>query len=428
MRRWEQARRQDGGRPASQQGMRQHNLALVMGTVAAHGPVSRAAVAGRTGLTRTAVSSLVDELLAGGLLTELGPAASGRVGRPGTALAVSEDGPAGLGLEVGVEHLGACVTDLRGEVRVWSRAESPNAALGPAGVMAALSELADDATRRAAELGLRPVAAVVAVPGLVGDVPGTVARAPNLGWHDVPVAGLWPGELPLRVENEANLGALAELWAHPVADDFVHVSAESGIGAALVVGGRLFSGARGLAGELGHMPVHPDGFPCSCGARGCLEQYAGKAAVLRAAGLPLPAAVGAAPAGADVAGAAPAGAAPVDAVPAGADVVAALAELARAGETPVVRALDGAGTALGTALAGAVNLLDPAAVVLGGAYAELGEWLLPAMRRELAARVTVRPWDPEALTVSELGRRGPLLGAALATVRGILDDPAALWS
>ncbi|WP_246645012.1 ROK family transcriptional regulator [Nonomuraea ceibae] len=393
--------------------MRQHNLALVMGTVAAHGPVSRAAVAGRTGLTRTAVSSLVDELLAGGLLTELGPAASGRVGRPGTALAVSKDGPAGLGLEVGVEHLGACVTDLRGEVRVWSRAESPNAALGPAGVMAALSELADDATRRAAELGLRPVAAVVAVPGLVGDVPGTVARAPNLGWHDVPVAGLWPGELPLRVENEANLGALAELWAHPVADDFVHVSAESGIGAALVVGGRLFSGARGLAGELGHMPVHPDGFPCSCGARGCLEQYAGKAAVLRAAGLPLPAAIGAAPAGAALEGA---------------DVVAALAGLARAGETPVVRALDGAGTALGTALAGAVNLLDPAAVVLGGAYAELGEWLLPAMRRELAARVTVRPWDPEALTVSELGRRGPLLGAALATVRGILDDPAALWS
>ncbi|MEU4574280.1 ROK family protein [Nonomuraea sp. ATR24] len=398
--------------------MRQHNLALVMGTVAAHGPVSRAAVAGRTGLTRTAVSSLVDELLAGGLLTELGPAASGRVGRPGTALAVSEEGPAGLGLEVGVEHLGACVTDLRGEVRVWSRAESPNAALDPAGVMAALSELADDATRRAAELGLRPVAAVVAVPGLVGDVPGTVARAPNLGWHDVPVAGLWPGELPLRVENEANLGALAELWAHPVADDFVHVSAESGIGAALVVGGRLFSGARGLAGELGHMPVHPDGFPCSCGARGCLEQYAGKAAVLRAAGLPLPAAIGAAQAGADVAGAALEGA----------DVVAALAGLARAGETPVVRALDGAGTALGTALAGAVNLLDPAAVVLGGAYAELGEWLLPAMRRELAARVTVRPWDPEALTVSELGRRGPLLGAALATVRGILDDPAALWS
>ncbi|MGN9784373.1 ROK family protein [Nonomuraea sp. ZG12] len=400
------------GRPASQQGMRQHNLALVMGTVAADGPVSRAAVAGRTGLTRAAVSSLVDELLAGGLLTELGPASNGRVGRPGSALAVSERGPAGLGLEVGVEHLGACVTDLRGEVRVWTRVESANAALTPAEALTRLSALADDATRQAASLGLRPVAAVVAVPGLVGDAPGRVDHAPNLGWHDVAVSELWPGELPLRVENEANLGALAELWAHPVAADFVHVSAESGIGAALVVGGRLFSGARGLAGELGHMPVHPDGHPCTCGARGCLEQYAGKSAVLRMAGL-----------------AADAGSlAQREASGGRCDVIEALAVRAGEGEPLVLDALQRAGTALGTALAGAVNLLDPAAVVLGGAYAELGTWLLPSMRRELAERVTVRSWDPGALTVSELGRRGPLLGAALVTVRAILEDPAALWS
>lgn len=458
------------GRPASQQGMRQHNLALVMGTVAAHGPISRAAVAGHTGLTRAAVSSLVDELLAGGLLTELGPASNGRVGRPGSALEVSERGPAGLGLEVGVEHLGACVTDLRGAVRVWIRVESANAALTPAEALTRLSALADDATRRAAALGLRPVAAVVAVPGLVGDVPGTVDHAPNLGWHDVPVTSLWPGELPLRVENEANLGALAELWAHPVAADFVHVSAASGIGAALVVGGRLFSGARGLAGELGHMPVHPEGRPCSCGARGCLEQYAGKSAVLRAAGLTVTGdggvvsaaatgGLGGGSAGMAVTGGADGGSAGVAArgeagggsaggtVTGGTEGVAARAEdaertpsggrrdaietlAARAGEGDprVLDALQQAGTALGTALAGAVNLLDPAAVVLGGAYAELGTWLLPAMRRELAERVTVRSWDPGALTVSELGRRGPLLGAALVTVRAIVEDPAVLWS
>ncbi|MFC5820524.1 ROK family protein [Nonomuraea harbinensis] len=542
-----------GTRPASQRSMRQHNLALVMGTVAERGPVSRAAVAGHTGLTRAAVSSLVDELLAAGLLTELGPAANGRVGRPGSALMVSDRGPAGLGLEVGVEHLGVCVTDLRGQVRAWTVVDSPNAALPPAEVLARLSALADDATADAAGLGLRPVAAVMAVPGLVADASGTVGSAPNLGWHDVPVADLWPGALPPRVENEANLGALAELWAHPVASDFIHVSAESGIGAALVVGGRLFTGARGLAGELGHMPVHPDGPPCSCGARGCLEQYAAKAAVLRTAGLPSPSApttpgveprmtalspdLGAAPARQQAApsgsGNPPAtssgsGGTPADplydsgapgrqaALPYGAaagqagheaapssgsrglgaglpaalpygpkgvstegratvpgaheaglpaassdpgipvagllvdpdapgagiqersggwggrmpgpDGIGLLAARAREGDARVVAALEEAGRALGTALAGAVNLLDPAAVVLGGAYAELGEWLVPPIRRELAARVTVREWDPEALTVSELGRRGPLLGAALATVRSVLEDPAALWA
>ncbi|MEV4836704.1 ROK family protein [Nonomuraea sp. NPDC049486] len=543
-----------GTRPASQRSMRQHNLALVMGTVAERGPVSRAAVAGHTGLTRAAVSSLVDELLAAGLLTELGPAANGRVGRPGSALMVSDRGPAGLGLEVGVEHLGVCVTDLRGQVRAWTVVDSPNAALPPAEVLARLSALADDATADVAGLGLRPVAAVMAVPGLVADASGTVGSAPNLGWHDVPVADLWPGALTPRVENEANLGALAELWAHPVASDFIHVSAESGIGAALVVGGRLFTGARGLAGELGHMPVHPDGPPCSCGARGCLEQYAAKAAVLRTAGLPSPSApttpgveprmtalspdLGAAPArqqaapsgsgdppatssgsggtpadplydsgapgrqaalpygvaageaghreaapssgsrglGAGLPAALPYGPKGVSAegratvpdaheagLPAvssdpgipvagllgdpdapeagsqvgprgsggrmpGPDGIGLLAARAREGDARVVAALEEAGRALGTALAGAVNLLDPAAVVLGGAYAELGEWLVPPIRRELAARVTVREWDPEALTVSELGRRGPLLGAALATVRSVLEDPAALWA
>ncbi|MFG1946593.1 ROK family protein [Nonomuraea sp. NPDC048826] len=398
-----------GARPASQQSMRQHNLALVMGTVAGHGPVSRAAVAGHTGLTRPAVSSLVDALLAAGLLTELGPAANGRVGRPGSALMVSDRGPAGLGLEVGVGHLGVCVTDLRGQVRAWTVVDSPNAALPPAEVLARLAALADEATETAAGLGLRPVAAVMAVPGLVAESSGTVESAPNLGWHHVPVADLWAGPLPPRVENEANLGALAELWAHPVAADFIHVSAESGIGAALVVGGRLFTGARGLAGELGHMPVHPDGPSCSCGARGCLEQYAAKAAVLRAAGLPpsRPGDTGS------------------PRVREG-DGIGLLAARAREGDVRVVRALEKAGEALGTALAGAVNLLDPAAVVLGGAYAELGEWLVPPTRRELAARVTVRAWDPAALTVSELGRRGPLLGAALATVRSVLEDPAAL--
>src|SRR5436309_12175372 len=123
--------------------MRRQNLALVMGVLAAHGPISRAEVAERTGLTRAAVGSLVNELAAAGLTTELGPAPSGRggrVGRPGTALTLSEQGPAGLGLEIGVEHLGACVIDLHGTVRTWIRIEAPNRGRKPREVLAELSE------------------------------------------------------------------------------------------------------------------------------------------------------------------------------------------------------------------------------------------------------------------------------------------------
>lgn len=412
----------DGG-PASQQGMRRQNLALVLGTLAARGPASRAQLADRTGLTRATAGSLVGELTEAGLVADNGLAPNGRAGRPGALLAVNRTGPAGLGLEVGVGHLGGCLIDLSGAARGWVRVEANNRGRGPADVVAQLADVARRVIAEGAGQGLYPVGAVLAVPGLVG-TPGVVEHAPNLGWHRVPIVDLLRGRLPeltegaaLEVENEANLGALAELWNEDGAADFVHVSAEAGIGAALVVGGRLLRGVRGFAGELGHVPVHPDGPLCACGAHGCLEQYAGEEAVLRAAGMP------------DVAGIlawADGGSDSID----GADHVApptdpvqALAGRATAGDERVRDALDQAGGAMGTALAGAVNLLDPAVVILGGAYADLSPWLLPGMRRELAARVTVRAWEADSLVVSGLGRRGPLLGAALSTVRRIIEDP-----
>ncbi|WP_031064290.1 ROK family protein [Streptomyces sp. NRRL WC-3742] len=391
--------------PASLQDMRRQNLAVVLSAVAAHSPLSRADVSGRVGLTRAAVSSLVDELIGRGAVTEAAATASGRVGRPGRALTVAGEGPAGLGLEIGVTHLGACVADLRGEPRLWRRVERANAGRPAETVLAELAALADEAQAEAAALGLRVAGRVLAVPGVVPNTPhGLLERAPNLGWHGVRLADHWPDpDTVPDPENEANLGALAEYWnAGNPEETFVHVSAGAGIGAALVIDGRLFRGARGFAGELGHIPVHPDGPRCACGARGCLEQYAGEAAVLREAGLTQH-------------GAAATG-----------DPVALLAERAAAGHPPTLAALDRAGRALGLALTSAVDLIDPDRLVLGGAYAELAGWLLPSVRAELAERVTVRPWAEEALRPAALGRRGPLLGAALTTVRRIMADPTLL--
>jgi predicted NBD/HSP70 family sugar kinase len=142
------------------------------------------------------------------------------------------------------------------------------------------------------------------------------------------------------------------------------------------------------------VPVHPDGPDCPCGGRGCLEQYAGEEAVLRAAGLEP-----------------------------GEDRVGLLAQRATDGDENVRHALRDAGEALGIALTGAVNLLDPQAVVLGGALAGLAPWLLPSLRDELARR-TAGPACP--VSVSRLGSEGPLLGAAHSVVRAVLDDPAAV--
>ncbi|MGW2488516.1 ROK family protein [Streptomyces sp. NPDC001606] len=379
--------------PDTQQGMRRRNLARVMHAVSAEGPLSRAAVASHIGLTRAAVSTLVDELIRWGLLEELGPERPGRVGRPGSALAVSGRGPAGIGAEIGVDHLAVCAVDLRGTVRAQAIRHGANRGRAPGPVIEELTGLIRRVVAEAEEAELWPAGLAVAVPGLVARDGRTVVRAPNLDWLDTDVGALLPAGLPLTVDNEANFGALAELWlGEATPGDFLHVSAEIGIGAAVVVDGGLLRGTRGFAGELGHVPVRPDGPPCPCGGRGCLEQYAGEEAVLRAAGLE-----------------------PRE------DLVGLLAERAEQGDEGVRAALRDAGTALGIALTGAVNLLDPETVVLGGALAGLSPWLLPSLEAELTGR-TAGPACP--VSVSRLGPQGPLLGAAHSVVRAVLDDPA----
>ncbi|OYP19050.1 ROK family protein [Streptomyces sp. FBKL.4005] len=379
--------------PYTQQGMRRRNLARVLHAVSAEGSLSRAAVASRIGLTRAAVSTLVDELIRWGLLEELGPERPGRVGRPGSALAVSGRGPAGIGAEIGVDHLAVCAVDLRGEVRARAVRHGANRGRAAEPVTEELTALIRQVVAEAERAQLWPAGLAVAVPGLVARDGRTVVRAPNLDWHGTDLALLLPADWPLTVDNEANFGALAELWLGAgTPGDFLHVSAEIGIGAAVVVDGRLLRGTRGFAGELGHVPVRPDGPPCPCGGRGCLEQYAGEDAVLRAAGLQ-----------------------PRE------DLVGLLAERAEAGDEGVRAALRDAGTALGIALTGAVNLLDPETVVLGGALAGLSPWLLPSLESELTGR-TAGPACP--VTVSPLGPQGPLLGAAHSVVRAVLDDPA----
>ncbi|MFR0354309.1 ROK family protein [Streptomyces sediminimaris] len=381
--------------PDTQRGMRHRNLARVMHAVSAEGPLSRAAVASRIGLTRAAVSTLVDELIRSGLLEELGPERPGRVGRPGSALAVSGRGPAGIGAEIGVDHLAVCAVDLRGRVRARAVRHGANRGRSPEPVLEELTGLVRRVVAETEGEGLWPAGLAVAVPGLVARDARTVVRAPNLEWHDTDIGAVLPDDIPLTVDNEANFGALAELWlGENTPRDFLHVSAEIGIGAAVVVAGGLLRGTRGFAGELGHVPVRPEGPACPCGGRGCLEQYAGEEAVLRAAGLEP-----------------------------GEDRVGLLAGRAAAGDEDVRNALRDAGTALGIALTGAVNLLDPEGVVLGGALAGLAPWLLPSLEAELDRR-TAGPACP--VSVSRLGPEGPLLGAAHSVVRAVLDDPAAV--
>jgi predicted NBD/HSP70 family sugar kinase len=335
----------------------------VLGCVAEAEPLSRARVADRTGLTRGTVSSLVDELIAAQLLTEL-ELERGGTGRPAAPLQLNRSGPAGLGLELGVDQLGACVVDLTGAVRARCVVPSAHRDADPATVLDALAELAEAVQ---AEAGLPVAGAHLAVPGIVGE--RAIVRLPNLPrWAGVEAAAEMSGRLgtPTGMANEADLAALAELWFGRAPADFLHVSAGIGVGAGVVLGGELFHGAGGRAGELGHVVVEPDGPACSCGGRGCLERVAG------------------------------------------------LAEL----HTREPAAVAVAAKALGVALVGAVALLDVRTIVLGGLDPAVADPLRAAVTAELA-----RLDPPVAVAVSDPTAGGALRGAAATVVRALVSSP-----
>ncbi|MEU7928828.1 ROK family transcriptional regulator [Micromonospora sp. NPDC049801] len=395
---------------ARQGSLRELNLALVLGRIAAADrPPSRADLATATGLTRATVSAVVEDLLAGQLVSEAEPAPRAGAGRPARGLVLADTGPAGLGLEVNVDYLTVCVVDLAGQVRHRTVHRADLRPVAPEDALARLVDLARQARADAARQGLTLAGAALAVPGLIDDS-GQVRLAPNLGWRDVPVPELLSAHPPLTdrvpdvpalvVDNEANLAALGELHSRPPGPaSFLHISGEVGIGAGIVLDGALFRGVRGWSGEIGHLPVHPQGRPCRCGGRGCLEQYAGQEAIVAAAGLvraELPA---------DTA-------------------TARLAELAEAGEPAALRALNDAGTALGVAVAGVVNLLDLDTVVLGGGYAPLAPWLCPPVLAEIKARVLTAAWSPVTVRPSTLGPEAAAVGAAGSVVRRIVARPA----
>ena len=285
----------DRDEPVRQRSLRDHNLGLALRHVASSPtPMSRADLAGVTGLTKATVSALVDELLAGGLLAEVAPPPRTGAGRPPVGLTLTTKGPAGLGLEVNVDYVAACLLDLTGAQRQLEIRRGDQRGRPPGRVLSDLARLAAEIVRAADGEGLRVGGIAVGVPGLVTG--GLVQLAPNLGWRGVEVAtalttrlgslGIGVADDQVTVDNEANLAALAELHASTQPrQSFLYISGEIGVGAGIVLAGRLLRGTRGYGGELGHVTIRPDGPVCRCGARGCLEAYANQEALLRRAGL-----------------------------------------------------------------------------------------------------------------------------------------------
>ena len=199
------------------------------------------------------------------------------------------------------------------------------------------------------------------------------------------------------MDNEATLAARAEADAlRPTGRlSFLYLSGEVGVGGAMVVDGAGFGGRHGWSGEIGHTVIDPNGPLCRCGSTGCLEQYAGKDALMRAAGLDLDRPIG---------------------------------DLQRAAEDGNPAALDslaGGARALGTAVANAINLMDVENVVLGGIYAALAPFLIPTIEDSLRSRVLSAPWSGLQVSAATIREDAALTGAASTVLADVIDDPSA---
>ncbi|HEY3523554.1 MAG TPA: ROK family transcriptional regulator [Candidatus Limnocylindrales bacterium] len=263
---------------ATHQQTRAYNSQLVLRTVYDRSTVSRSDIARATGLTRTSVSDLVAELIGSGLVEEVGRGPS-TGGKAPILLQVAPRAREVIGVDLDGEAFTGLRVDLRG--RVLHAAERSLAGADGRHALGLVLDLLDELTRSspAPLLGNG-----IGTPGVIEATTGTVRWAANLDWADLPLGRLVAEryETPVNVGNDSQAAALAEytFGAAPRPDNLVVVKIGQGIGAGIILGGRLYQGDGFGAGEIGHTTVVEAGEPCRCGGLGCLETVASMRAIV----------------------------------------------------------------------------------------------------------------------------------------------------
>lgn len=374
--------------------LRERNRLRVMQVLRTSSRVSQAEIARATGLSRTTVSSLVGELRESGFLREADAAVPGkRGGRPGVQLVLDDPPQAVIGVDFGHSHVQVAVAGLDHVVLAEQRVDMDI----DRGAIAALDTAAELVGEVLTDAGLdrkNIVAAGIGIPGPIDRQRGTVGSTTILpDWVGLRLADEMERrlELPVEIDNDANLGALAEqVWGvGRGCSNFAYIKAATGIGAGLVVDGRLLRGATGTAGEIGHVTLDERGAVCYCGSRGCLETVASGPAIVRLLGqgggktLTLP------------------------------QVIAMAVE----GDWPCRRALADAGREIGIAVAGLCNLVNPERVIVGGITSRAGDILLEPMRESISRHSVQAAAETLEVLPADFVERSELLGCLVLAIR-----------
>jgi predicted NBD/HSP70 family sugar kinase len=392
---------------ATRQSTKEHNRDLVLKLLFDHDTISRAEIARITGLTRTTVSDVIANQIAEGLVEEVGVGAS-IGGKNPILLSLVADSRYLIGLNLAHDQFCGAIVNLRGDVKdmVCHPVPGRNREHALASVYEILDALVAKPWKPLVGIG-------IGTPGLVNTREGMVVSAVNLDWKDLPLAHLLEERyrLPVYVLNDSQAAAIGEYvygLGGQSSGHLIVINVGHGIGAGILINGRLFQGDGGGAGEIGHVVVQEDGQLCRCGKRGCLETLASARAVVQRYGALVP--VTGTPDQTD-------GSDPV--------TLDALVDAFRRGDPVATQVVIEAGRSLGSAVASLVGTLNIHKIILTGEMTRFGQPWLEAVSGRMRQAALSKMAEDTRVEVGALDVRGCILGASASM---LLDSFSLLYN
>lgn len=376
------------------------------------GGISRAELANRMALSRAAMTAIVNDLLDNDVIRET-ESRNKQSGRPPIILEINPSRGYVVGIDMGATHLSVALADF--SARIIDEIEIPfDITQGPKPCLAQAEALLTELLEKN-DMRLQQILAIgMGVPGPIASQEGMVIAPPIMpGWDGYPIRqdmeGKW--KIPVSLNNDAELGVLGE-WAYGAGrgeDHLAFIKVGSGIGAGLLLNGQIYQGATGSAGEIGHLTIDENGPLCDCGSTGCLEAVAGGKAIARQAReiiasgkRTLLSSMG-----------------PPEELTAR-DVASA----ARRGDLPSQQIILRAGSYLGIAIAGMVNIFNPRVVVVGGGVSQIGDLLLQPIRDTVSRRSLAGAAQAVKINTAVLRRRSSIIGAVVQALSTALHQIA----
>lgn len=372
--------------------------------------ISRAEISRQLDLSRSTVTEIIKELLPTGLIAEVGIGESSG-GRKPILLQFQDDAKVILGIDIGATHVSVAMTNLRGKLLLWKEKEFP-VRDDPEGTYKVIYELCDECFSKLKHGSDMLLSIGVSVPSPVDPIhPEYLSETIIPAWHGR--SGLErlrsKYNVPVYLDNDANLGALAEHWwgAGKNVNDLIYIKISNGIGAGFIFGGKVYRGSRGIAGELSHMPIDPNGRLCGCGLRGCLATVISAWALIeRVKTL--------------------SNLYPESSLLKSNPSIVNIEDAALAGDSMAIQIVSEAVDYLSSAITTLVNLLNPDMIILGGSFSRLGGLVIKPIQEIINSTALVKDLSKTKLKQSELGPKGIAIGAATLAIEQAFSDPKVL--